>query len=53
MLARDSSPLISSKMAALLHSPAPVMSSPLANKTSGANQFQSNRFYNMAGVDCL
>jgi len=42
MLARDSSPMISSKMAALLHSPTPVVSSsPLASKTTGANQFQS------------
>jgi hypothetical protein len=41
MLARDSSPMISSKMAALLHSPTPVSSSPLAGKTSNANQFQS------------
>lgn len=42
MLARDSSPMMSSKMAALLHSPTPTnLSSPLSNKTGGANQFQS------------
>lgn len=40
MLARESSPLMTSKMAALLHSPTPTVSSPLALKA--ANQFQSN-----------